>query len=75
MRKKHVELLFKLDKLQVYLLDGVEKSVAPPAEAKAIVQVGKISHPLALKATGDVRVGAPPAQAASAGVLRRFRTF
>jgi hypothetical protein len=60
---QHVEALVQDAKLSVWVLDGQEKTVAPPAEAKAIVLVNKKSFAVALKASGEALVGTLPADA------------
>ena len=49
----HAEVMIKDGRLLVWVLDAKEKTVPPPSGGKAVLQVGKNKHELALAGHGD----------------------
>lgn len=62
--KYHLEALVKDSMLHVYLLDEKEKSLPPPREGRAVLQMGKMKHDLKLAASGDMLMADLPPEAA-----------
>ncbi len=62
--KYHLEAVVKDSMLQVYLLDDKEKSLPPPKEGRAVLQMGKAKHELKLAASGDMLMAELPPEAA-----------